>query len=144
MLGSNSSDDHDMILLSRRSVQFSEMSQLFAVECNDEQQWYSSDEKSYMKQELATDARRLGKIISTQSAQDISQDDIYSCIGIEHLLSLNKARRVLANRRKHVQLVIQAQSKCSEEELRIIAEECSRSSCVKAQRLAAGYFKIDS
>lgn len=126
-----------------KSVQFSHFSQLVHFEGTaDAKQWYSLDEKVYLKRELARDARRLRRILATRSAEAVSQDDVYKCIGIEHLLSLDKARRVMEYRRIHVKIVTGAQGSCNQDELRHISQKISQPSAERAQNLAAGYWSM--
>lgn len=129
----------------RRTVRFSETSQLGVIDCsNDDQQWYDSEDRAHLKRELAMDARRLGKLFATKSPDLVTQDDICHCIGIEHLLSLEKARRVVEYKRSHVKLVVESQQVpfITPDDIRRVSQESSRPARARAQKLAAGYWSM--
>eukprot|EP00584_Thalassiosira_punctigera_P019886 CAMPEP_0172568468 /NCGR_PEP_ID=MMETSP1067-20121228/120078_1 /TAXON_ID=265564 ORGANISM="Thalassiosira punctigera, Strain Tpunct2005C2" /NCGR_SAMPLE_ID=MMETSP1067 /ASSEMBLY_ACC=CAM_ASM_000444 /LENGTH=82 /DNA_ID=CAMNT_0013360081 /DNA_START=354 /DNA_END=602 /DNA_ORIENTATION=+ len=72
--------------------------------------------------------------------EDVSQEDICTCVGIEHLLSLDKASRAAEHKRDHAKLVAKAQGGCSKEELGRISRGSSRPARERSQKLAAGYW----
>ena len=128
----------------RPSVQFSQTSQLAIYDITEcaNSSWWTKEDKIRFKRKLSTDARRMGRILTTQSPKDVSQDDIYRCVGIEHLLSVVKARRYLKHRRNHAQRIMGAQHRCNGKELDRISRESSKRARETALTLAAGYWDM--
>ena len=118
----------------RRSVQFSSSrSQLTLYE--EEQQtfdkWYSTKEKAQFKQDMLRDVRYL-KLKRKGHKQDVNEDDLYRCIGIEKLLfsTIGQGR---VYRRNHVNIILMAQDLgYSEEELCRLSQMLSRPSRKRA------------
>lgn len=128
-----------------RPVQFSESSQLLIYDCPGDarQRWYTTEDRSLFRQELIRDARTQGRLLGTQRPEDVSQDDIFKCVGIENLLSLERTVRVMEHRQQHLQLVLAAQrSGYSRNAIARLCQESSTPSQVKAHTLASGYMKM--
>ena len=132
----------DNIMCLRLSVKFSPTSQLALYEIAEgaNSSWSTEEDRARFKREISRDARRMGMILTTQAPRDVVQDDIYTCVGIEHLLSVDKARRLLKHRRNHVERVLGAQHRCSGEELDRISRESSKRSRGTALKLATAYW----
>eukprot|EP00580_Thalassiosira_gravida_P001592 CAMPEP_0201614680 /NCGR_PEP_ID=MMETSP0492-20130828/29354_1 /ASSEMBLY_ACC=CAM_ASM_000837 /TAXON_ID=420259 /ORGANISM="Thalassiosira gravida, Strain GMp14c1" /LENGTH=154 /DNA_ID=CAMNT_0048082051 /DNA_START=63 /DNA_END=527 /DNA_ORIENTATION=- len=127
----------------RRLVQFSPTSQLaLYVKTEGATSWSTKDDHAHFKRELARDARRVGRLLVIQSPKDVSRDDIFNCVGIEHLISLDKAMRAMECRRNHIRRVIEAQDRCSDEELRLVSWNSSAPTRNRALKLAGGYWSM--
>ena len=108
------------------------MSELALFEAGtDRQQWCSAADKVMFRREITRDAREMGRALAMQPSNGIGvpQEDIYRCIGIEHLLSLQQARLQLQYRRNHIRTVLDAQNRCGEDKLCELSQQssaCSR------------------
>jgi len=58
---------------------------------------YTREDVDRFKQEMIADAQRLG----IKPVIEMEEDDLYKCVGLENCLSLNVARRVTTNKRRH-------------------------------------------
>ncbi|KAL7546026.1 hypothetical protein ACHAWF_009372 [Thalassiosira exigua] len=131
---------HDM----RRqlSVSFSPTSYLLLCHGQQHQSWHSADDRRRFKQETARDALTIGRVLAALSPGSVTPSLICMTVGLESLVSPTQARQIQAHKRNHVRAVLQAQGSCSEDELRIISQDSSRSSRMRATQLAAEYRKI--
>mmetsp|Transcript_5815 Transcript_5815/g.10493 ORF Transcript_5815/g.10493 Transcript_5815/m.10493 type:complete len:138 (+) Transcript_5815:321-734(+) len=125
----------------RRSVHFSQFSQLSVYDKKEDEigHWHSSQDKRRFTRELMQDARRMGMILARYEPQE---DEIYNCVGLENLLSFEKARRTMEYKARHAKMIINAQHICGPEKLSRISEQSSACSRLSAQKLAEGYWML--
>ena len=135
---------NDVKLCHRRrrcTVRLSETSQLALFDSTTstpQELYYTTLEKEDMKRSLMNDARRLGKLLATESAEH--QDDIIGCIGIEHLLSAEKARKAMEHRQNHARVVLEAQRRgYHADDIAMLSQGFSRSARERAAKLAVAY-----
>ncbi len=126
----------------RRAVHFSPFSQclLFETSEGEDSSRITHKDKTRFRRELAREAQRLGRILATLSPDDVNQEDIYGCVGIENLISLDEARRAAEHKRDHARLILEAQGRCSKVKLGRILHGSSRPARERSQELAAGYW----
>jgi len=104
---------------------------------------YSSDEKKQFEIQASSDARRIVAIMVTRPPEDLSQDILCECVGLEKLMPPSRARRTKEHRRNHAHTVISWQYRCSDdEELRLISQRSSRVARENAEKLASINYKI--
>ena len=77
-----------------------------------------------------------------EEREQVTDDELIGCIGIEHLLSSERARRRHNHRREHAQNVLAKQDSCTVEELCQISKHSSKQSRYKAYCLAVSNHKI--
>jgi len=107
---------------------------------------YTPEERRLIKQELMRDSRRMGKLLATYKVlgQTIPEDELRKFIGIEQLVSIEKARSRLQSKRDHVSTIVSRQITCTPEQLAQISQESSKRACSQAGALASAYWKISS
>ena len=90
------------------------------------------------------DARRMGRMIAVALAEGVTipEDDLCKCVGIEHLLSLENARRIMKDRRYHVNAILARQHTCTPEQLCLVLQSSSKKAQSRANALAAGYWNM--
>mmetsp|Transcript_21651 Transcript_21651/g.47084 ORF Transcript_21651/g.47084 Transcript_21651/m.47084 type:complete len:147 (-) Transcript_21651:180-620(-) len=127
-----------------RSVLFSQTSYLVLYEEEEGKRssWTTGRDEIHFKRDVIQDAQEAGKILADKSPGNVPREDVLRCIGIEHLVLIDKASHVMEFARNHVQLVIDAQDRCSEKELGRISRRSSRRSRKRSQTLAAGYWAM--
>jgi len=118
----------------RKSVQFSSSRSKLIYE--EEQQtfdkWYSTKEKAQFKQDMLRDVRYL-KLKRKVHKQDVNEDDLYRCIGIEKLLLPTAIGQGRVYRSNHVNIILMAQDLgYREEELCRLSQMLSRPSRKRA------------
>ena len=129
----------------RRSVQFSSStSQLTTYE--EEQQtfdkWYSTKEKAQFKQDMLRDVRYL-RLKRKVHKQDVNEDDLYKCIGIEKLLLPTVIGQGRVYRSNHVNIILMAQNRgYGGEELCRLSQMLSKPSRKRALALAVGHLEL--
>ena len=82
------------------------------------------------------------RAVATDPDRFVTHDDLIGCIGIEHLLTPEAARRRASHRREHVTAVVSRQASCSIEELRTKSRHSSRQARYHAHNLAVANSKI--
>ena len=109
---------------------------------NKSELFYSSEDCRRFEKQRNKDARNMGRILSLpQAHQHVSKEDLYNCIGCEKFMSLDRARRVVRNRRRHANIIVTSQDGSSPDELASISRKSSEHARGLAQRLAKGYHK---
>lgn len=98
------------------------------------------------KQELMKDARQMGKVltIARQKGIAVPQDILAREVGLEHLTSAKKMRRVFEYRKHHATQVLARQHVCTPEELGEFSSASSEVARSRAGALAAAYWKMQS
>ena len=82
------------------------------------------------------------RAVVTDPDRFVTHDDLIGCIGIEHLLSPDAARRRASHRHQHVTAVVSRQDSCTAEELRAKSRNSSRQARYHAHHLAVANSKI--
>jgi len=96
--------------------------------------WYSIKEKSQFKQDMLRDVRYL-KLKRKVHKQDVNEDDLYRCVGIEKLLYPPAIGLGRVYRSNHVNIILMAQDiGYSGEELCRLSQMLSRPSRKRAER----------
>jgi len=72
----------------------------------------------------------------------LPEEALFECVGIEHMLSLDKARRLMEPRRMHTDAILTSQHSCTPEQLSKISQSSSRQARVRANTLAEGYWNL--
>ena len=138
-ISSSSSSTQTQAHRRQRSVQFSSSrSQVttYEEEQTTSDKWYSTKEKAQFKQEMLRDVRYL-RIKRKVHKQDVNEDDLYRCIGIEKLLLPTAIGQGRVYRSNHVNITLMAQDQgYSEEELCHLSKMLSRPSRKRAPALA--------
>lgn len=107
--------------------------------------WYTSSDISPMNQEFINSVLCTRKMINAVRLDDnrsVTDDELIGCIGIEHLLSSERARRRHNHRREHAQSVLAKQDTCTVEELCHVSKHSSKQSRYNAYCLAVSNHKI--
>jgi hypothetical protein len=104
--------------------------------------WYSEKDKVLFKSVLHRDVRSFQHLLATTPMEELSQEALYECIGLEGLLSIELMYYVKSKRRDHVRSIIKRQEMLSDEQLALSSVRSSFASRERAQQLAAGYFAI--
>lgn len=129
---SNSTSSH-----TRRNVQFSSSRSQLTLYQKEEQtfdKWYSMKEKTQFKQDMLRDVRYL-RLKRKVHKQDVNEDDLYRCVGIEKLLCPPAIGLGRVYRSNHVNIILMAQDLgYSEEELCRLSQMLSRPSRKRARR----------
>ena len=129
------------------SVRFAVTSEIMLVkvaleESNKSELFYSSEDCRRFEEQRIKDGRNLGRMLSEPKAhQHVSNEDMYNCIGCEKFMSLDRARRVVRNRRRHANLIVTSQDGTSPDELANISRKSTDHARGLAQRLAKSYHK---
>ena len=107
---------------------------------------YSEDDIRNFKQALLLDVLRLRhEFASAPPTQNISQELLCRCRGLDHLISQDALINIMAARQAHVVVVLEEHSNqdrdnlCDEEELSRVSMGSSRWARVRAEQLAVGY-----
>ena len=107
--------------------------------------WYTTSDISPMNQEFINSVlctRKMINAVRVDNNRSVTDDELIGCIGIEHLLSSERARRRHNHRREHAQNVLAKQDSCTVEELCQVSMHSSKSSRNKAYCLAVSNHKI--
>jgi len=113
---------------------------LIQVRGSKNSRWHSSEEKTHFEVEASRDARQLvAQIMVTRPPEDLSQEMLCDCIGLEKLMPPGRARRTKEQRRNHAQAVVSLQDRCTAEELSQISQRSSRVARENAHKLATGW-----
>lgn len=90
------------------------------------------------------DARRMGRLLAFAESEGLSipDDELCNAIGLESLLSLEKARSTSNYKRRHIQAVLSSQYTCNPDQLGCISQQSSKLSQDWASALAAGYWNM--
>ena len=113
------------------------MSQMIIVEAIDRNRFTRNDIRRFERQARA-DARIMAHIIAGPS-QDVTEEDLCNCIGIEKILSHHTERRIVLHRKKHVQGILSSQHTLTAEGLARFSQDSSFTSTEIAQTLAKTY-----
>jgi hypothetical protein len=106
---------------------------------------YSEDDIRHFKQALLLDVLRLRHEFASAPAQNISQEQLCRCRGLEHFLSQDALMNITAARRAHVVVVLEEErnqdqrNTLDEDELSRVSMGSSRWARVRAEQLAVGY-----
>lgn len=134
----------------RSAVSFSEYSQLvFIPNENDmvDKKWYSSQDHWRLQQQMTRDVRRMVTLLRETDANDLTEEQLYGCIGTELFLT-EGARATAEARRNHIVTVLSEQRRQRQqgvhdaEKLSEISMRLSRHAIEKSQKLAEGYSKL--
>lgn len=122
-----------------RSVSFlAILSEVSAIPRDDaELKWYSPEENQRFRQELVSHVQRLSEFFATARDQDMTQDMIDQCIGVESFISQDAMRQSIARKRAHTRLIIQGQVTLSQESLSVASMESSADAAARAQVIAS-------
>ena len=127
-----------------RLVRFSSWSQtaLYLSRCDVQQTdlFYSPEECRGFKVNAARDAMQLKMKIAGPS-QEMSQEELCNCVGIEKLLFTGGARRSVDKRRSHARVILGMQDRCTPERLSQISWESSCAQQKVAHEFASSYWK---
>ena len=137
----------------KRSVRFSEMSQMILVEYPSHgelrRRWYSKQEQDCLKLKLREDIHLMARKLATTAMGNIGQEDLIECIGLEGVLKPEIAVVVNQRKRDHVRFILAAQdvrqysrNTIDEDELSRLSERISQWTRKRAQDLAAGYWDL--
>ena len=130
------------------SVRFSVSSEMKLVkvaleESNKSELFYSSEDCRRFEIQRNRDARNIGRMLSEpQALQHVSKEDLSNCMGCEKFMSLDRARRIVRNRRRHANLIVTSQDDTSPDELANISRKSSDHALELSQRLAKSYHKL--
>lgn len=102
-------------------------------------QFYSPQELTRIRLQLIRDARRM---MTLAAANNITQDELDECIGIERMLSADIARRIAQHKTNHIRSIVSRQGTCTPKELCEMSQASSRFSCEMAERLAASIVAV--
>ena len=110
---------------------------------------YSEDDIRHFKQALLLDVLRLRhEFASAPPTQNISQELLCHCRGLEHLISQDALINITAARRAHVVVVLEEErnqdqrNTLDEDKLSRISKGSSRWARVRAEQLAVGYVHL--
>ena len=136
----------------RRSVRFSETSVLTITDRATKEElqhcWYSKEERDGLRADLTRHLLQTRAKLATTPMSSIGQDDLYECIWMERLLSLEVYLHTREHRSIHVGAIL-AEQDCqrilgthNKEQLALalLSEQSSEWSVVRACNIAAGYW----
>ncbi len=139
---------HEPPRLNKKSVSFSQYSQVHLLFGDNDPTssssastaaWHTPKEQQGFVTQMVHDSRRLLNILQTTAPQDISQDTLAECVGIEQLLNPQGPGNVLESRRTHLNSVLMNQRSCSPEDLRAMSEVMTEGARERAHQLALAY-----
>ena len=132
----------------RPRVRFSQFSQMTMIPKEDDQKkskWFSKQEQRRFRQAVLNDTRRIRDLLQNTPPQEITQDELFECVGIENFLSRDLAQQVLRKKRAHVDAILLVQrghhlgTNKKDEEVSHTSKISSQWACERARRIAAGY-----
>ena len=109
---------------------------------------YSREEMRHFKQALLLDVLRLRHEFASTPAEDITQEQLSRCTGLEHLLSQAALMNITAAKQAHLDAVLEEQrnqdqrNTLDEDKLSRVSMNSSRWARVRAERLAVGYVRL--
>jgi len=119
-----------------RHVRFSQFCEMTIIPRDEmESKTYSSDEYHRFRREFVNDTQTMARLLTIASAEAISRDDLYRCIGIKQFLTRGFARQVHERMQRHIDTIITRQASTRKDELAALSE-CSSS---WARERAKGY-----
>ena len=96
-----------------------------------------------MERRVVNDAFRMREWIRNLPPDTVTQDDLYECVGIEHLLSGDLGRQRLERIQAHIEAVLAAQrahqGACKIKKIAQASERSSQWARGSAENLAKGY-----
>ena len=138
----------------KKDVRFSETSRMTLIEyppaAEISRRWYLPHERDNLKRILLQDIFEMSCKLASTPMENISQDDLLMCIGMETLLSPDLSRAVKERKRRHSRTILIAQAQqwsrgvavANIEELAALSEASSEWTRSRKQKLAAGYWDI--
>mmetsp|Transcript_41999 Transcript_41999/g.75665 ORF Transcript_41999/g.75665 Transcript_41999/m.75665 type:complete len:210 (-) Transcript_41999:51-680(-) len=109
---------------------------------------YSRQDIRRFNQTMVRDILRMSREINSTPGKSIPHDRLCECIGLERFLSQAVLKRAGAEKRAHIDAVLEEQSSqvrdniCDEEKLSQKSRASSRWARGRAEQLAAGYFQL--
>ena len=106
--------------------------------------WHTDEERQQSLQNMSAEVLRLRHVLGTTPPENISQDVLCQCVGIEHLLNPtgpNGPPNVLVHRRTHLNRILTNQGRCTPDELRAQSEKLTESLRDRAHELAKAYWR---
>jgi hypothetical protein len=130
----------------KKQVRFGEDITTYHFQYPDEyeisRRWISTDEKSLFSQEVARDVRILRCLLSSTPMENVDEETLYECLGLECHLSNEVMQLIKERRKRHPRLIVQMQHKLDQDQLAAYSISRSLESRERAQKLASGYFTI--
>ena len=130
---------------STRSVHFAATSQLILLP-NINRGWYSRSDKTRFERETAQHAKQMRSILARGSdddgsvcPNDLSEDDLIHCTGIEPLVlcSLRNLRQLQRMKLAHTDVILAAQRHLTPSELSLVSRRSSNGARKRAYILAS-------
>lgn len=162
---STSSDESTKSSSTQQRVRFLESSTALLIHYPTQDQirqcWYSSSDKDRLKSEFRRDIRIVSRKLAVIPVKHISQEDLFECIGMENMLSLQVYTLSKLRKRNHLRSVLEAQARhdqristakfhgedelqmrifMDEEELSQLSQRNSEWTVTRAHKLAEGYW----
>ena len=92
----------------RRSVRFSDMSRMiiYTSDHAEAAPWYTLADKARFENEVSADVQRIRMALLTPRPEDVFPDAAlaYRCVGIDHLLTRKKTKRLTKRRKRHIKI----------------------------------------
>ena len=104
--------------------------------------WHSKTDKTAREFEMARDVQGIRRVLSTTPLDELEEEILYACIGLEALVTKRVMKFVKEKRRWHSRAIVEMQAYLMGDELAEYAENSSLESRERAQKLAAGYAKM--
>lgn len=104
--------------------------------------WHSKTDKTAREFEMARDVQSIRRVLSTTPLDELEEEILYACIGLEALVTKRVMKFVKEKRRWHSRAIVEMQAYLMGDELAEYAQNSSLESRERAQQLAAGYAKM--
>ena len=104
--------------------------------------WHSKTDKTAREFEMTRDVQSIRRVLSATPLDELEEEILYACIGLEALVTKRVMKFVKEKRRWHSRAIVEMQAYLMGDELAEYAENSSLESRERAQKLAAGYSKM--
>ena len=143
---SNNSNNDNNNYKHRAAVRFSETSLMISYPQDVVDQskiWYTDEDKASMNNQFIASVLHTREMLTQVDGLMISpHEQLCRCVGIEHLLSSERARRRSRHRHAHVNSIVSRQDTTTVEELCQVSKHSSRLARYNAHCMAVSYIKI--
>ena len=104
--------------------------------------WHSKTDKTAREFEMKRDVQSIRRVLSATPLDELEEEILYACIGLEALVTKRVMKFVKEKRRWHSRAIVEMQAYLMGDELAEYAQNSSLESRERAQKLAAGYAKM--
>ncbi len=138
---------------SPRSVRFADANSTLVIDrpvnFDAKNSWNTSEDYRAFRRALRVDVKNTLKMVAEKPQDQVTNDDLIQCVGIETYLSQSLLKRAVKRREEHIHSILAEQQRqeelniCDSDLLSCVSEMSSKWSVSRAAAIGRGYWEME-